>query len=363
VSARRKAWATAWRIAICAILLAWICHSIFVNETRAEVQQQGRTWNSLPRAEQWRLAWSSGPSNLWRTLTLVNPLSLIASFSLVGATLLIGVWRWNLVLKSQGLALSFARTIEISLVAHFFNSFLLGSTGGDLLKAYYAARETHHLKTEAVSTVLVDRLIGLLSMLMFAALLLLPSATLIFSQHQLAAPALLMLAMLAGFALLATLSFWGGLSKRYPNARRRLRQLPKGPELERVLEACRGFGRNKALLGTTIALSMLLNTACVLQFFVLSKALGMTVPPVILCFVVPTIVCIAALPITPSGLGVRENLFVVMLAAPGINAPANLSLSLSLLAYAGSLAWSLLGGIVYACFKHRHHLDTVASDS
>ena len=41
---------------------------------------------------------------------------------------------------------------------------LLGSTGGDLLKAYYAARESHHKKTEAVVTVFVDRLIGLFSM-------------------------------------------------------------------------------------------------------------------------------------------------------------------------------------------------------
>ena len=53
-------------------------------------------------------------------------------------------------------------------MAQFFNAFLLGSTGGDLLKAYYAARETHHRKTEAVVTVLVDRLIGLFSMLALA---------------------------------------------------------------------------------------------------------------------------------------------------------------------------------------------------
>ena len=36
----------------------------------------------------------------------------------------------------------------------------------------------------------------------------------------------------------------------------------------------------------------------------------MEVPPLALFLVVPMIICIAALPITPSGLGVRENLFV-----------------------------------------------------
>ena len=40
--------------------------------------------------------------------------------------------------------------------------------GGDLMKAYYAARETHHKKTEAVTAVFVDRLVGLWAMLLFA---------------------------------------------------------------------------------------------------------------------------------------------------------------------------------------------------
>ena len=52
----------------------------------------------------------------------------------------------------------------------------------------------------------------------------------------------------------------------------------------------------------------------------------------------------------------RENLFVQMLAATPINVHATDALSLSLLAYAGTLVWSLVGGIVYLMFKERHHL-------
>jgi hypothetical protein len=68
---------------------------------------------------------------------------------------------------------------------------------------------------------------------------------------------------------------------------------------------------------------------------------------------------VSALPITPSGLGVRENLYVLMLAVPEINVSATRALSLSLLAYAGSLFWSLIGGVVYVSLKERHHLDEV----
>lgn len=69
--------------------------------------------------------------------------------------------------------------------------------------------------------------------------------------------------------------------------------------------------------------------------------------------VVPGVICIAALPVTPSGLGVRENLFVHMLANPAL---ATSGLSLSLLAYAGGLFWSLVGGGVYLLLKEKHHL-------
>ena len=71
---------------------------------------------------------------------------------------------------------------------------------------------------------------------------------------------------------------------------------------------------------------------------------------------VPSIICVSALPITPSGLGVRENLYVFMLSAAPILANPASALSLSLLAFAGSLFWSIVGGIVYVMFKGKHHL-------
>jgi hypothetical protein len=69
------------------------------------------------------------------------------------------------------------------------------------------------------------------------------------------------------------------------------------------------------------------------------------------------VICIAAVPISPGGLGLRENLFVQLLAAPTIAANPTDALSLSLLAFAGSLFWSLVGGAVYVMFKEKHHLS------
>lgn len=348
-----------WRVGLCAVLLAWVFHSIFLEEGRLAWQAQGRSWPALDRGEQWRVGWAHGPAELWRKLSLIQPGAGAVSLVFMGSTILLGMLRWRRVLQVQGIDLPLGRALEISLVAHFFNSFLLGSTGGDLMKAYYAARETHHLKTEAVVTVFVDRLIGLISMLLFATIMMAPNLALLAAHRRLAALALLILLMLAGGGLLAGLSFWGGLSRGWPRARDWLRRLPRSDILERSREACRRFGAAPGCLLQALGLSMILNAFCVLQVWSLARGLGLAISPVALFVIVPVVICISALPITPSGLGVRENLYVWMLAVPEISVGSTQALSLSLLAYAGSLVWSLVGGVVYVTFKQRHHLGEV----
>lgn len=355
-----RVWKLAWRAGLSGLLLVWICHAIFLAEGRRWAATAGLRWQSLSRSEQWQLGWSHGPRELWHTIQLVDPGALAVSLVFMGMTILLGLLRWRIVLRVQGLNLPLVRTAEISLVAHFFNSFLLGSTGGDLLKAYYAARETHHKKTEAVMTVLVDRLLGLFVMLLFACIMMLPNLNLLVFHTRLAALAWLVLLMMTTCGIFISLSLWGGVSRRWPRAREWLRRLPKGALLERALEVCRQFGRDWGFLTKAVALSMVLNVFCVLQIMVLAWGLGLKVAPLALFVIVPVIVCISALPITPSGLGVRENLYVLMLAVPEINVDPTRALSLSLLAYGGSLFWSIIGGIVYVTRKERDHLRDIS---
>jgi glycosyltransferase 2 family protein len=392
VSAARKIWSTSWRILFGMGLLLWIVHSIFVNEARQRADQgqlidHGATvvWNKStqpPRMEQWRLGWTYGPPALWQTLRSVHPGALALSLVLMGATLVIGVVRWRMVLNVHGLRLPFPRATEISIVAHFFNTFLLGTAGGDVAKAYYAARETHHKKTEAVVTVFVDRVIGLWSMLVFATVMIIPNLQLfertglrraveglfisprenvralwriLWNEPYIFAAALLLLMTAVG-SVFMFLAFRGGVSRRWAGARIWLRRLPKGDHIERSLDSCREFGKRRGFLTRTVLLSMTLNFVCVLQFWVLARGLDMNVSLLALCLIVPTVICVAALPLTPSGLGLRENAIVQLLAAPTIGADPTDALSLSLLAWAGSAFWGGIGGIVYSMFKQKHHL-------
>ena len=356
---RRKVWSISWRLGVCVLLLLWIFHAIFMNEGRQAWQRHGWDWSSLSRTEQWQTAWRYGPGQLWDAFQLIHLKAFLMSVFLVGLSIILGVLRWQMVLEVQGLLLPLTRATGISMVAQFFNSFLLGSTGGDLLKAFYAARETHHKKTEAVVTVFVDRLIGLFAMLLFACIMILPNLSLVRSDKRLMTLAALIVLMTMACGGVVVLAFWGGVSRTLPRARQWLQRLPKGELIERSLQACRRFGQERHFLSRTLILSMGMNAVCVWQVEALVAGLHLNIPSRILYMVVPMIICISALPITPSGLGVRENLYVLILTLPQIGIEDTKALTLSLLAFAAFLTWSIVGGGFYLGMRRSQHLDEV----
>jgi glycosyltransferase 2 family protein len=360
VSAGTKSWKTTVRAAVGLLLLIWIVHSIFVNEARTQARRgelfapsgERVDWGSLSRPQQWRYGWIHGPPALAASLGSVEPSAFVAALALMGAMICVSAIRWRIALGAQGLELPLGQVFRFSLIAQGFNAVLLGTVGGDVVKAYYAARQTHHRKTEAVVTVFADRVIGLWGMLVFGGLMILPNYRLLLGPGLRTVVAILVATLVAA-SLFVFLAFRGGLSRAWTGARGWLLRLPKGDWLQRALDSCRVFGRTPWFVTRTLSLSMLVNILMVAQFYVLARGLHLAVPFLALALIVPVVICIAAVPISPSGLGVRENLFVHLLAIPAIAVPATPALSLSLLAYAASLAWSLLGGLVYLTLTDR----------
>jgi len=350
------------QIAICGILLVWIFQAIFWKEGQEawEREQRKPAWRELTRSQRLEVSWSHGPREVWRSLSQVRADAFALSLVWMGAILLLGVARWRQVLRVHGIELSLTRALEISLVAHFFNSFLLGAAGGDLMKAYYAARESHHKKAEAVGTVLVDRILGLFALLLFTLVAMAANLPLLQADPLFMKLAWVILAMGVGCSGVLLVALRGGISAGLPQARAWLRRLPKGEFLERLRESLKPFGRDPAFLAKNISLSLLLCAVCVLQVQTLAWGLDLEISLRHLFAIVPMITCMVVIPLTPSGLGVRENLFVLMLAVPLIGVAHTSALSLSLLCTAGSLCWSLVGGAIYAGLKTRHHLGELA---
>jgi uncharacterized protein (TIRG00374 family) len=88
---------------------------------------------------------------------ILNPLNLLVALLFLGASAFLCTSRWLILVRGQGLQLSFRDLFSLNMIGNFFNTFMPGSVGGDLIKAWYIAGKQPGKRTEAVFTVLLDR--------------------------------------------------------------------------------------------------------------------------------------------------------------------------------------------------------------
>lgn len=344
------------------LLLVVILHVIFCNEVQLELLRQGGAdWESLGRWEQRRLAWTRGPLALWATFRLLDAVSLATAFLLCGLLVALGAWRWRQVLREQGLFMGGRDVVRISLIAQFFNAFLLGTAGGDVIKAWYAARSCPNREGEAAVTVFVDRLLGMLGLLLVAAVLFLDHLQLVRDFQRFQVVALTLLLMLIAASGLLVAGFYTRLLEEGGWLFRLVQRIPHGTSVLRALATGRQFGRRPWFLVRMLTLSAAIAIVVALTYVVLARGLGMPMDASFIALVSLSAVCIAALPATPSGLGVRENLFVWLFSIPGLSPKPGLALSLSLIAYTVNLVWSAIGGLVYLLAADRNRIQDFAT--
>lgn len=270
---------------------------------------------------------------------------LVGAAAIYAVCLWLGMGRWKIILEAQGLRMAWSRVFCVFSISQFFNSFMFGSTGGDLSRAYYAAKETHHKKTEAVATVFIDRMIGLVALNTIAGTMLILRYQFFLQHWSLHLPALLMVGMIAATicALLIIFNirfFLGWKMFRFIEHNQRLR-----PIIRRMIISIYLYRRRTKTLLKTAAISFAIHALIVLQCYLLGRSLGISIGLLDYLTVIPIIISLAALPITPGGLGIREGLAVTMLGALGVS--ASQALPLSLMMYFISVALSLIGGPIF----------------
>ncbi|MFT8418020.1 MAG: lysylphosphatidylglycerol synthase transmembrane domain-containing protein [Acetobacter sp.] len=99
-----------------------------------------------------------------------HPLNLVAAIVLVFAGMPLTAVRWRLLLNAQGISITFYNALKLTLVAGFFNVFLLGGVGGDGVRLWMAARILKGPFSRVAASAAVDRIFGLEALLLVAAL-------------------------------------------------------------------------------------------------------------------------------------------------------------------------------------------------
>ena len=119
----------------------------------------------------WVIVWVSR-GDRWSNLSSIFHQMNLGVFTVVLSIFVIGQvivgFRWWLLLRTQSIFINLAAAVKLNFLGWFYNNFMPGSVGGDLLRAWYVTKHTEK-RFEAALSVFVDRLIGLLSTLVIAA--------------------------------------------------------------------------------------------------------------------------------------------------------------------------------------------------
>lgn len=279
---------------------------------------------------------------------------LLAGIAAYGVVEICSGIRWQLLLRVQGIVLSWGRVFMLLIIGVFFNFIIPGGTGGDVVKVFYLLKETPGQRSRALLSVLVDRLIGLFALIAMAGVLIAAQWPWLVSSPDAVKyiwTALAILgALLAGLGVSFLLTGLG-LVHKLPA------RLPGRDKLAELALAYNLYGRAWQPTTASLLLSVIAHLGYFAMFYCAAASFSATSrTPTFgeLCAIMPIVNTITSLPISVGGLGVREKLFQVFLGdLCGVSQAVAALMSTA--GYGLSLVWGLLGGVLYLFYRPSEH--------
>ncbi|MCH9807781.1 MAG: flippase-like domain-containing protein [Alphaproteobacteria bacterium] len=272
------------------------------------------------------------------------PLPFIATFVL----LVVSCLKWNLFLRQTGVNLPFRRLVSLYLIGMFFNNFLPGTFGGDVVRGFVLGRQINSQAQSAMSVVM-ERVTGLIALAILSIVCiafqpeLLSSPIVAGAVAALAAGCLVFIAMFVspalGEAMIAPLNLFGRDNAVVTFLRKLNAQIGR-------------FRTSYSLLAGAMAYSFLFHVLAGVNVYVSAMAIGVELDFLATLALTPIILVISSIPITTNGIGLWEWAYSLYLVPAGASAAEGLAVALTI--RAAALLTSLLGGLLFALERGAH---------
>jgi uncharacterized protein (TIRG00374 family) len=255
--------------------------------------------------------------------------------------------RWQILLRVQNIRLRFLRLAGLFLIGMFYNQFLPGGTGGDIIKSYLLLKETPDKKAGALLAVVFDRLIGLVALVVI-------TVTLVSLRFDLLSKTPETRRLLWILLLLLGTSITALVASFIVSGFNLFRSLPhKFPGREKLIEISAAYHLYaRHWVGTALAfgVSLIAHLATFTTFLCVAHAFHAGVKTIDFFAVLPVERTITALPISLAGVGVREKILQVMLSQL-CGVPLPVAALIGTMSFLVIIICCAPGGIVYFFYK------------
>ncbi len=260
--------------------------------------------------------------------------------------------RWWILLKIQKIECPLSKVMRVNWISFFFNLFLLGSNGGDIIKLYYIIKEAPDKKATASLTVVTDRLLGLFTLLVlltFFSVFYLPTiaASAEMQGVLLFAMLLIFLFLAGGFAMLFFPLEW--IPRWIVGA---VKRVPHWDHLEEALGSMREHRYHWKYMSAVVLIAV---AGHLLNFFagvLIAGSLGVETTLGQMAVIMGITFCVISLPVSFGGIGVREAVFAQMFLIFGLGGET-VGVAFSIIYFMIVLWWGMVGGAVYMLHHHQ----------
>ncbi len=262
-----------------------------------------------------------------------------AALLLFGSNLL-GAWQWRQLLEAVGIRIPAWKVSAYYHVGLFFNNFLPANIGGDIMRVMDASRHGPG-GGAALSTVLMDRLIGTVALAGLALFTTLPAI-----EHF---HLVLVYLALVGFFGFSVVLIWAVFHPALlPAVERVLSRVGLSgfkPLLDDLAEHLHDFRAQRTLILRLLLLALVVQISRIGVHALVARALGLDIPLTYFFLFVPLLAVVVSLPISLNGIGVREGAGIVLFGLIGVARAGAFSLQFT--TYLVAVAVSLIGGVVF----------------
>jgi glycosyltransferase 2 family protein len=278
---------------------------------------------------------------------------LLAGFMVLWLGHYMCIFRWRLLMRPLMPVPSLNNLFGIYCIGLFFNLTFPTVIGGDVVKMYYAGKPSKSYAQSFAATFL-DRDAGMLAMMIIAC------AVIVI--HPVLVPGIPVSIIIWGVSVAFLL---GNVAIFAPSCHRRLTsllqflRLPKiAHKIDLISNAFQLSGKHPVGLLVSLLISLANQLLVIAVTWILALGLRIHVPLSVFMIFVPVITLITMIPISLSGMGLRENAFVILFSSLGI--PLAACIALGLLHSIVTILSSLPGGVVYIFFKNRSDAQQLA---
>jgi uncharacterized protein (TIRG00374 family) len=257
------------------------------------------------------------------------------------AAIVLGAVRWRKLLEAQDIKVKFYQTLKLTFIGVFFSNFLPGLVGGDIVKLFYAAKNTRKT-AETLASILLDRILGVSALLVIAVFALPFSFSIPEIQRISLFVFILFAIFLVGVFLFFNLKSFSILKRIY-----NIRVFDLGNKIKTFKNSVVVYRDKKNILAYTFFIAIVIQFLIVAVCYFVGLFFNLHVPFHYFLLFIPIIQLITFLPITIGGIGTREWSFVLLFTTASGLIPKIDAFALSIGFYLTTLITSLPGGILY----------------